>query len=74
MEETGADGTVEAVAVTDAKNFALGVQWHPEYKALDNAFSTKLFAAFGEAARQRAKARAEGHLGASERAGEPLLA
>ncbi len=74
LEAAAPDGTVEAVAVTDARNFALGVQWHPEYKALDNAFSTKLFAAFGEATRQRAKARAEGHLGASERAGEPLLA
>ena len=25
------DGTIEAVRVRDARGFALGVQWHPEY-------------------------------------------
>lgn len=58
VEAVAPDGTVEAVSVTGARTFALGVQWHPEYKALDNALSTRLFAAFGEAARTRARTRA----------------
>ena len=62
IEARAPDGTVEAVAVKDAKDFALGVQWHPEYKVLENDFSTKLFAAFGAAARARAEARAGGRL------------
>lgn len=62
IEATAPDGTIEAVSVKDAKNFALAVQWHPEYKVLDNDFSAKLFAAFGAAAQQRAEARAKGRL------------
>lgn len=49
------DGTIEAVSVNDAKGFALGVQWHPEYKATENPFSRRLFAAFGDAARDYAR-------------------
>lgn len=48
------DGTVEAVSVSDARGFALGVQWHPEYRAGENPFSRRLFAAFGAAARDYA--------------------
>jgi putative glutamine amidotransferase len=51
VEASAPDGTVEAVHVRDAASFALGVQWHPEYKVLDDPFSTALFQAFGEAAR-----------------------
>jgi putative glutamine amidotransferase len=51
------DGTIEAVSVRNARAFALGVQWHPEYKPLQNEFSTRLFRAFGEAARVRANPR-----------------
>lgn len=49
IEGRAPDGTPEAVVVTGAKAFALGVQWHPEYKALENDFSTRLFRAFGAA-------------------------
>ena len=62
LEGTAPDGTIEAVRVTDAKAFALGVQWHPEYKCWENEVSMKLFRAFGEAARERAAARAAGRL------------
>ena len=62
VEAVAPDGTIEAVSVRDAKSFALGVQWHPEYKVLENAFSVKRFAAFGAAARERARARARGDL------------
>ena len=51
-----------------------GVQWHPEYRVLDDAFSTKLFAAFGAAARRRAEARANGDLAPQRAPGAQLTA
>lgn len=51
------DGTIEAMRVTDAPGFALSLQWHPEYKALQNEDSRKLFAAFGEAVASHAQRR-----------------
>ncbi|MFK7791427.1 MAG: gamma-glutamyl-gamma-aminobutyrate hydrolase family protein [Devosiaceae bacterium] len=55
IEATANDGTIEAISVRDAKSFALGVQWHPEYWASlsgeADAPSTKIFEAFGDAAR-----------------------
>ena len=52
------DGVVEAFRVASAPTFALAVQWHPEWKVMDNPFSRALFAAFGEAGRARAARRA----------------
>jgi putative glutamine amidotransferase len=49
---------IEAFRVADAPSLALGLQWHPEWKFRDNPFSRALFAAFGEAARERARQRA----------------
>src|SRR3546814_7817538 len=49
VEGHAPDGTPEAVSVTGARRLALGVQWHPEYKPLQNDFSTRLFRAFSEA-------------------------
>ena len=40
-----------------APTFALAVQWHPEWKVMDNPFSRALFAAFGQAGRERAARR-----------------
>ncbi len=54
VEAMAQDGTIEAVSVKNAAGFALGVQWHPEYKVLENPQSRQLFAAFGAAARARA--------------------
>jgi ABC-type glycerol-3-phosphate transport system permease component len=48
------DEVIEAARVDGARNFAFGVQWHPEYWAATDAPSGALFRAFGEAARQRA--------------------
>ena len=62
VEGSAPDGVVEAVRVADAKAFALGVQWHPEYKTMENPVSLALFRAFGTAARGRAEARAAGRL------------
>jgi len=52
------DGVVEAFRVASAPSFALAVQWHPEWKVMDNPFSRALFAAFGQAGRARAARRA----------------
>ncbi|MGH6908129.1 MAG: gamma-glutamyl-gamma-aminobutyrate hydrolase family protein, partial [Aestuariivirga sp.] len=57
VEGKAPDGIIEAVSVKGAKSFALGTQWHPEYKALNNPDSVKLFTAFGDAIRSYAAAR-----------------
>lgn len=58
IEAEAEDGTIEAVSVP-GKAFALGLQWHPEYwashKPLEDAASTAIFQAFGNAARQYSK-------------------
>ncbi|MBB4566546.1 gamma-glutamyl-gamma-aminobutyrate hydrolase family protein [Rhizobium leucaenae] len=54
VEAIAEDGTIEAVSVIDAKAFAVGVQWHPEYWAETDSPSRKLFAAFGDAVRDYA--------------------
>jgi len=51
VEATAEDGTVEAVSVKDAKAFAVGVQWHPEYWAKSDEPSARIFQAFGDAVR-----------------------
>jgi putative glutamine amidotransferase len=56
-EATAPDGIIEAVSVRDARGFAFGTQWHPEYRAQDNPDSVKLFEAFGHAVRTFAKTR-----------------
>jgi gamma-glutamyl-gamma-aminobutyrate hydrolase PuuD len=55
VEATAPDGLVEAFRVRDARNFAVAVQWHPEWQVMSNPFSKALFAAFGDAARERAQ-------------------
>lgn len=54
VEARAPDGVIEAFRVRNARSFALAVQWHPEWKFADNTFSRALFAAFGQAARERA--------------------
>jgi putative glutamine amidotransferase len=51
VEATAPDGTIEAVSVIDAKGFAVGVQWHPEYWAETDTPSRQLFEAYGAAVR-----------------------
>ncbi|MCM2475893.1 gamma-glutamyl-gamma-aminobutyrate hydrolase family protein [Rhizobium sp. CG5] len=58
VEAVAEDGTIEAVSVIDAKGFAIGVQWHPEYWAETDAPSRALFEAFGDAVRAYAGDRA----------------
>ncbi|RYZ57645.1 MAG: gamma-glutamyl-gamma-aminobutyrate hydrolase family protein, partial [Proteobacteria bacterium] len=56
IEAVAPDGLIEAFSLPAARRFAVAVQWHPEWKAMDNSFSRALFAAFGSAARERAAA------------------
>lgn len=62
VEARASDGLIEAFRVEGAPAFACGVQWHPEWKVLDNSFSRALFEAFGDACRARASARRENDL------------
>lgn len=57
VEALADDGLVEAFRVDGASGFNLAVQWHPEWLASDNEFSTVMFKAFGDACRQRAAER-----------------
>jgi putative glutamine amidotransferase len=49
VEAVAPDGTIEAVRVEGAKNFAIGVQWHPEWEVTHFPDRLRLFQAFGEA-------------------------
>ena len=57
VEAVAEDGTIEAVSVIGAKNYAVGVQWHPEYWVDSDAPSAGLFKAFGNAVRAYAAQR-----------------
>jgi len=54
VEARAPDGVIEAFRVAAAPNFAVAVQWHPEWQFSSNPFSSALFAAFGAAATQYA--------------------
>lgn len=57
VEAVADDGLIEAFSV-DGDSFALGIQWHPEWRVTENEFSSAIFEAFGDACRQRAARRA----------------
>lgn len=52
VEAIAPDGLVEGATVKGAKGFAAGVQWHPEFRAIEDAFSRALFGAFAEETRK----------------------
>ena len=56
VEARAPDGLVEAFSV-HSMDFALAVQWHPEWQARDNPISMRLLRAFGHACRQQAARR-----------------
>ena len=56
VEAVAPDGQIEAVR-HKAAAFVVGIQWHPEYRVMDNAFGRALFAAFGAACRAFAERR-----------------
>ena len=53
VEGLAADGTIEAIRIADASNFALGVQWHAEHQPQINPVNGALFKALGEAIRAK---------------------
>lgn len=57
-EAVAPDGLIEAVSVAGASAFALGLQWHPEWKHAADPLSTAIFRAFGDACRARMRNRA----------------
>jgi putative glutamine amidotransferase len=59
VEAAAPDGQIEAVRHADAA-FVVGVQWHPEYRVMENPFSRALFAAFGAACRAWGRRRSGG--------------
>lgn len=63
VEAVTDDGVVEALSVTGAKNFAVGVQFHPEWDVPNNRLYKALFSAFREAVWARAAQRASGASG-----------
>jgi putative glutamine amidotransferase len=51
VEARAEDGLVEAFTVRDAPGFTLGVQWHPEWKMMENEVSRAIYREFGDACR-----------------------
>ncbi len=51
VEARADDGLVEAFRLDGEGVWALAVQWHPEWRVRDNAFSLAIFDAFGDACR-----------------------
>lgn len=56
-EAEAEDGLVEALRVEQAPAFAIGVQWHPEWRVMEVPFRRAIFREFGDAARSRAAGR-----------------
>lgn len=57
VEARAPDGLIEAVRLPPEQGFLLAVQWHPEWKVLENAFYLGIFQLFGRAVHARAAAR-----------------
>jgi putative glutamine amidotransferase len=51
VDAVAPDGVIEAIVVADAPGFALGVQWHPEWRVQESEVSMAIFQAFGDACR-----------------------
>jgi putative glutamine amidotransferase len=60
VDAVAPDGTVEAVRVEAATDFALAVQWHPEHRPAENPVSRAIFAAFRQAVLRRQTSRLSG--------------
>jgi putative glutamine amidotransferase len=51
VEARAFDGLVEAFSVNPAKGFALALQWHPEWRLIENPASLRILGAFAQACR-----------------------
>jgi len=56
-EAVSPDHIIEAVHIAAHPGFSLGMQWHPEWKVMDNPISLRIFRAFGEACVAHRRAR-----------------
>ncbi len=54
VEATAPDGLVEGYCLAHPGQYLLGVQWHPEWRVLEDPLSTAIFASFGAACRRYA--------------------
>jgi putative glutamine amidotransferase len=59
IEARAPDGIIEGFVAESAPAFNLAVQWHPEWRAADNAVSRAIFGAFGAACAERARNRSQ---------------
>jgi putative glutamine amidotransferase len=64
-EAIAPDHVIEAVRIAEHPGFSLGLQWHPEWKVMNNAISVRIFRAFGEACRAFRLSQGRGAAGAS---------
>jgi len=55
VEGYAPDGVIEAISVKDSRGFAIGVQWHPEWRSTENPVSIALFSEFGSACQAHAQ-------------------
>jgi putative glutamine amidotransferase len=51
VEAVADDGLIEGFTVRKAPGFTLAVQWHPEWRVLDDPVSSAIFSAYGDACR-----------------------
>ncbi len=51
VEAVADDGLIEGFKVRNAPGFTLAVQWHPEWKVLENPVSIAIFSTYGDACR-----------------------
>lgn len=59
VEGVAPDGLIEAVRLDHPDTFLLAVQWHPEWRVMENPFYLGIFRAFADAVRRRAQSRTE---------------
>ncbi len=59
VEARAADGLIEGFSVKGAREFALAVQWHPEWKPHMHPFYSATWREFGDACRRHAARRKE---------------
>jgi putative glutamine amidotransferase len=64
IEAVAEDGLIEAFSLPQPGPWVLAVQWHPEWRALQEPLSRAIFSAFGQACREyvaRPHGAADGH-------------
>ena len=57
VEAIADDGSIEGFRVDQFDSFVLAVQWHPEWRVMEDEYSLSMFTAFGNACRKSVKSR-----------------